>query len=249
MQFTYDAYRGLLEKLKKHGYQTADYDNWDHYSRCVILRHDIDNDVDKAVQFAAFERSGGVVSTYFVLLTSDFYNVFSKNTLKGLQKIRLLGHKIGLHFDEMQYGEMAGDLDGIREKIRWEARILGEAVGCEIKSVSMHRPGKAILDSDLQIPGIINSYGQTYWKGFKYLSDSRRRWREPVEELIESEKYDRLHILTHAFWYHDRERTMEQTVGNFVNGANQERYLHYKENFTNLEEVMPADKVKGNILI
>ena len=49
---------------------------------------------------------------------------------------------------------------------------------------------------------MINSYGQTFFHDFKYLSDSRRRWREPVEEIIRSGTYDRLHILTHAFWYH-----------------------------------------------
>ena len=39
------------------------------------------------------------------------------------------------------------------------------------------------------VPGMINGYGKVYFKEFKYLSDSRRWWREPVEEIIESGQY------------------------------------------------------------
>ena len=245
MQFTYDAYKGLLEKLKSHGYQTANYTNWDHYDRCVILRHDIDNDIEKAVEMASLERDGGVVSTYFVLLTSDFYNIFSQKAIKGLKKIHSLGQEIGLHFDEMQYGDNIEGTQELCEKIRWEAGLLGEAVGCPVRVVSMHRPSQAVLASNLQIPGMINSYGRIYFQEFKYLSDSRRRWREPVEKVIESGKYKRLHILTHAFWYHEKERAMEDVVSSFVNTANWIRYQSYENNFTNLLEVMSPDQVQG----
>ena len=190
-------------------------------------------------------HGGGGKSTYFVLLTSDFYNVFSEASRKGLEKIRSLGHEIGLHFDEMQYGNGTGDLDSIREKILWEAKLLGEAAGCPIQAVSMHRPSKRTLDSDLFIPGMVNSYGNIYRKEFKYLSDSRRRWREPVEEIIESEQYEKLHILTHAFWYQEKECTLKETVRCFVNGANWSRYQSYGKNFTDLTQVIASDEVLG----
>ena len=98
--------------------------------------------------------------------------------------------------------------------------MLGEAVGSPIRVVSMHRPRKATLDSNLMVPGMINGYGKVYFKEFKYLSDSRRWWREPVEEIIESGQYKRLHILTHAFWYEKNEQTLEETVSRFVNKPN-----------------------------
>ena len=59
MEFTYNAYCGLQDKLKEHGYQIASYKNWQEMSRCAILRHDIDCDIDKAVRLAALERGGG----------------------------------------------------------------------------------------------------------------------------------------------------------------------------------------------
>lgn len=245
MQFTYRAYGKLLKSLREHSYHIAAYHNWEEYERCVILRHDIDNDIKKAAELAEFEQYGGVSSTYFVLLTSDFYNVFSKNSTEGLKRIRSYGHEIGLHFDEMRYPDITGCMDAVREKILWEARMLGEAAECEIRTVSMHRPSNDILRLDLKVPGIINSYSQTYFRKFKYLSDSRCRWREPVEKIIESEKYQRLHILTHGFWYRDKEEKMEDMVRKFVNSANWERYQFYMDNFTDLFRVMDPGEIMG----
>lgn len=58
MKFTYAAYQELLDRIKKKGYRIADYKNWQEGERIVILRHDIDTDVDKAVNLASIERRG-----------------------------------------------------------------------------------------------------------------------------------------------------------------------------------------------
>ena len=90
------------------------------------------------------------------------------------------------------------------------------------------------LEADLQIPGMVNSYGQTFFHDFKYLSDSRHRWREPVEDIIRGGEYDRLHILTHAFWYHEEDQDITESVGDFIRSANAERYAQMLENITDL---------------
>lgn len=243
MQFTYECYKALLQKLREHGYEIADYESWRQKKRCVILRHDIDYDVHKAVEMAEFEQEEEAASTYFVLLTSDFYNVFSRGTNQALHKIISCGHTIGLHFDEVRYPFLAGDPEGIRQKIAEEAEILGTAVGQKITTVSMHRPSKEILDADLQIPGIINSYGKVFFKDFKYLSDSRRRWREPVEEIISSKQYERLHILIHAFWYNRQEIDLHDSVVRYVNGGNRQKYVWLEDNITDLGAIMPPEEV------
>ena len=96
MHFTYEAYKNLLSDLKAHGYETASYENWQEKGRCVILRHDIDNDISKALQLAKLEWNVGVKSAYFVLVTSDFYNVFSARSGALLQEIAACGHESGL---------------------------------------------------------------------------------------------------------------------------------------------------------
>lgn len=154
------------------------------------------------------------------------------------------GHTIGLHFDEVRYPEIAGDIGAIRHKILEEKKLLESAINSQVKVVSMHRPSKMVLDADLEIPGIINSYSQKFFREFKYLSDSRRRWRESVDKIIDTEKYNKLHILTHAFWYNEEEIDIHDSVLGFINGGNQKRYHFMKSNITDLDSIIKRREVK-----
>ncbi len=243
MEFTYKAYEDLLSSIRTHGYSFSDYHDWEEYDKCVILRHDIDNDIEKALQLALVENKIGVKSTFFTLVTSDFYNVYSSKSERLLKQIVDCGHEIGLHFDELRY-PMITSPDEATDKILQEAKFLGEVIGEKITTVSMHRPSKMILDADLQIPDMINSYGQVFFKGFKYVSDSRKRWREPVDEIIASEQYKRLHILTHAIWYNEVNISIHDSIYNFVNEGNQSRYNCEMENITDLQSIMPMDEIR-----
>ena len=242
LDFTYQSYINMLNLLKKNGYSFSSYHDWDSAQKSVILRHDIDNDIDKALQMAKLEKEeGDVRSTYFVLVSSNFYNIFSLDNSKKLQTIISCGHEVGLHFDEVKYS--GAPVEVLHEKIVEEAAVLEKAINMPVKAVSMHRPSKEILDANLQIKGLVNSYSQTYFKEFKYLSDSRRRWREPVDEIIASGDYNKLHILTHAFWYHKEDIDMHRTVKEFINRANFERYNSMKENITDIESIISREEV------
>lgn len=241
MLFTYENYLRFLSLLEENEYVFASYHDWNEKQRCVILRHDIDNSPAKALELAMLEHSKGVRSTYFALLTSDFYNVFSKGTLQCLKSIREYGHEVGLHFDETQYE--ISNAEKYAFLIKKEASILSEAVGVPVTTVSMHRPSEKTLKADLEIPGIINSYSRIFFKKFKYLSDSRRHWREPVGEIIRSGRYERLHILTHAFWYSEQEKSIHDSVSGYVNSANMERYLAYKNNISDMDSIMTKEDV------
>ena len=177
-------------------------------------------------------------STFFVLLTSDFYNPASQKSLALLRQLQEMGHEIGLHFDEVAYADTEIPVETL---IRREADILSDILGTPVTSVSMHRPSKKTLESDMKIPGLVNSYGKTFFRDFKYLSDSRCRWREPVMDIIKSEEYARLHILTHSIWYHDEPQCIEDTVKNFILSAKRERYMQMMNNITDLNSIVSED--------
>lgn len=59
MDFTYKGYRQMLANLHNSKYEIATYFDWKEKQQCAILRHDIDYDISKAVDFAAFEHLGG----------------------------------------------------------------------------------------------------------------------------------------------------------------------------------------------
>ena len=245
MEFTYKSYCALLSLLCQCGYGIVDYTDWEKTERCVILRHDIDCDMAKAVQMARIEQEFGVASTYFVLVTSDFYNIFSADNRRKLQEIVKRGHRIGLHFDETAYDLAAGGLDMLREKVAYEADLLEKVLDMPVQVVSMHRPSQMMLNgkAKLNLPGLMNAYETPFFDEFKYLSDSRRRWREPAEEIIASKKYDKLQLLTHPFWYHEEEINMHDAIVNFVGRANKERYAALNDNFTDLPSVLGADEI------
>ena len=243
MEFTYRAYEHLIDTIFENGYEIVSYKDWQDKARCVILRNDIDNDIGKALELAKHEKKLGVKSTYFVLVTSDFYNVFSLKNQRLLQEISDCGHDIGLHFDEVRYPDISTPEDAKRY-IMEEAKLLSGAIGKKVDTVSMHRPSKMMLETDLHIPDMINSYGKVYFKEFKYVSDSRRRWREPVTDIIQSGSYERLHILTHAIWYNETEKNIHDSICDFVNAGNLGRYEAEAENITDLESIMSRSEIR-----
>ena len=235
MNFTYKDYQALIGLLRENGYAFSSYVNYPGKGKCVILRHDIDYSLEQAVKLARIEKDLGVRSTYFVLLSSDFYNPASSSSYRYLHEILDLGHDIGLHFDETAYSY---ERFGMEYFIRKEARILSDLIDVNINSFSLHRPNHFSLETEIRIPGLINSYGEEFFHGFKYLSDSRRRWREPVEEIIEKGEFEKLHILTHAFWYHEDDLTISETILDFLRSASRERKLTMKDNITDLEHIL-----------
>jgi hypothetical protein len=71
-------------------------------TRLVVLRHDTDTDIDNAVRFAEWEAARGYRASYYVLHTDWYYREgFSgpptRYVLRALDRIRELGHEIGLH--------------------------------------------------------------------------------------------------------------------------------------------------------
>lgn len=248
MRFTYKSYVKFINLLQKTGYKISSYDDeWETGKKYAILRHDVDYSLEKAYSLAQIENGIGegwkCKSTFFLLITSGFYNVFSINSGKLIEGILATGHEIGLHFDEMRYPNLIGKTDAIREKILEEADILSHVVGKPVTKVSMHRPSKNILEANLKIPGIVNTYGEQFFRNFKYVSDSRHRWREPIEDIICNQNFDKLQIFVHPFWYTENENDMETLIKTFVNSACLERYDELNNNISELFNIMDRSEI------
>lgn len=241
MQFTYKAYKNLIKTLRELDYKFCTYNEIYNCNRGVLLRHDVDFDLGKALEMAIIEKELGVRSTYFILLSTDFYNVFSKESFEKIRKIMNLGHRIGLHFDEQRY--LICSVDDIKKNVSYEVKILSELIGETIDAVSMHRPSQLILDSDIKFDGLINSYSSYHFKEIKYISDSRIKWGENVLDVIKKNKYDKFHILVHPFSYDYKNITPKEKLNNFLNQSKIDRYNIIKKNFSNIEEFLVLDEL------
>jgi hypothetical protein len=236
MNFTYGAYKEMISLLKENHYEICNYQTYQSSNRCVILRHDVDFSLEAALRFAQLEYKNGVRSTYFILLSTSFYNLLYRKDSDIIKEIRVMGHDIGLHFDEANYSISCKE-ELIRH-VQKEISILSQGLGIAIKAVSMHRPSKWVLEANVQFDTVINSYGKKFFNDFKYLSDSRMHWREDVYQVIESKAYERLHILTHPIWYGAEESTMQVQLKDFIRAQKYNCYDAVRDNIRDLDEVL-----------
>ena len=105
--FTYREYREILRKLGDRGYSFAPFSEAEGLLRSgrrfVLLRHDIDLDLGKAVRLAELESDMGIAATYFFMMRTQHYNLLSCDGSAAVEHISSLGHHLGLHFDCAAY--------------------------------------------------------------------------------------------------------------------------------------------------
>jgi hypothetical protein len=170
--------------------------------RFVLLRHDVDFDLQAAIKLAEIDAEARYPSTFFFLLGSLHYNLFSPEASQSVRRILDLGHRVGLHFDCANYSPSASVAD-LAAACRREVDILQGWFGVNIDAVSYHRPNARVLSGD---PELSRPYPHTYLplytKDIHYCSDSRGTWRFgfPLETQAFREKKP-LHILIHPIWW------------------------------------------------
>src|SRR5262245_23044590 len=100
-EFTWDSYRALLEILgrENRNLRFLDLEREVEPPRYFILRHDVDFCLQTALEMAQLEAQLGVRATYFILLSSPSYNVFSAPENSIPARLVELGHEVALHYD------------------------------------------------------------------------------------------------------------------------------------------------------
>jgi hypothetical protein len=206
VEFTHSGYRQLLRKLKGAGYNLIGFGEADcalrNREQFTLMRHDIDFDLEKAGCLARIEQSEGVSATYFFMLRTEHYNVFSREGTAAIQEILNGGHRLGLHFDCASYPEDLSDA-ALGAACRQEARMLEDWFERKVEVVSYHRPAPRVLQS---CAGISHPYPHTYLplytKAIHYCSDSRGEWKhgDPLQTVAFAECRP-LHILIHPIWW------------------------------------------------
>lgn len=201
-EFTEAGFRRLLKALKAADYRFAHYgDKAD--DRHVIWRHDVDFSMHRAARLAEIEAEEGATATYFVNPHCPFYNLLEPEITRLLDRIRSLGHEIGLHFDPSAYGSATWTAADLQAALSRERSILELLLGAPVKSVSWHDPGASNVlgfDAD-EICGLFNAYSASLRRDYAYCSDSNGYWRfQPMAEVIAA-GHLRLHLLTHPEWW------------------------------------------------
>ena len=192
-------YRELLDAAKAGGYRFQRFEG-EPQSRDLFLRHDVDLSLAAALEMAELEAELGVQATYLLMTESVFYNLASEEGAAATQRLRELGHPVGLHAVHPNV-----ELDGRFDPV-----------------VSWHNPRPEYMSDD--IPGAANAYGTRYFAPETYRSDSNQHWRSgcPHEEL-RAGTFPWLQILIHPeIWVYEGE-TMAATMRTMVEAESKRR--------------------------
>jgi hypothetical protein len=184
--FDLDHYRELLEAATAGGYRFAYFEGAPAEGD-LLLRHDVDLSLDAAVRMAELEASSGAQATYFLMTQSVFYNLASHEGERALERLRELGHRVGLHAVYPR-----AELDGRFDPV-----------------VAWHNPDPEFMSAPIE--GAINVMEPPWFSRETYRSDSNQHWRSgcPHEELREG-AFPWLQLLTHPeIWAYAGERMHE----------------------------------------
>src|SRR5690242_1965630 len=100
-----EAFVELVGAFRDAGYHFRSFGDFEP-ERCVIFRHDVDFSPGDAARMAAIENELGVSATYFLLLTSRFYNPLTRDTKAVIDEIVASGGRLGLHFDPSVHDDL-----------------------------------------------------------------------------------------------------------------------------------------------
>lgn len=168
----------------------------------LFLRHDIDLDLNKALEMAMIENEHGVRATYMVMVNSPFYRVEETASRLILRRLVSLGHEVALHFDFATAEERNGhpERSSIESKIHSACGRLEATIEAEVQSISSHRPLPQLLRGPLIVAGRVNAYSKELMAW--YLSDSKGTWREgePLPRLQHPDQ-PLLQLLIHPIWW------------------------------------------------
>ncbi|MGQ9811728.1 MAG: hypothetical protein ACUVQ7_10380 [bacterium] len=192
--FSLHHYKEILEIALTSGYKFLGFHQHHAGSRAIYLRHDLDVSPEEALPMAAIEADLGVQSTYFFLVNSSVYNLFSRETFRIIKQLQSMGHWVGLHIDT----ELL-EMSSLRTFLEHLYHIFEEPLQL-VRVVSFHRPGTSVLGA--KVDGFISVYEPRFFSEIKYISDSRGIWRFgcPCQKLRVGE-YSQLQLLVHPIWW------------------------------------------------
>lgn len=192
--FSVKGYKSLLEDLTKEGLVPTT--NWtgELGVNTLLLRHDVDFSLEFAHKLASIESSQGISSTYFLMLTSNMYNLLSSEHQRIVKEISNMGHKISIHFDPTVYRDL--------DSFKYEKNLFENLFDGEVDIVSIHRPGPFLENNNISLCGIPHTYNDLYIKQMKYISDSGGRDVLPlISEYLKGSREQGLHLLIHPIWW------------------------------------------------
>lgn len=159
----------------------------------VFWRHDVDYDLDCAIQMSAFEKEHGIRSVYYIRTLGTPYNVNRPEIIAQLDEIRANGHKLGVHVDLRVQRDVKVFTGIMMRRCVEQTRL---ATFDHENRISFHMPPASALWR--KVPNFSSAF-EPIWKG-RYVADSRGRFLHDLpEDRLATQ--DQLQIALHPEWW------------------------------------------------
>ncbi len=186
MSWNLDAYGAMLDAAVRGGYRFVHFDHEPQPGE-IFLRHDVDLVLDAAVRMAELEAEHEISATYFLMTRSVFYNLDSREGETTLERLRGLGHRVGLH--------------AVHPHVDFDDRF--DPV------LAWHNPDPKYVNHP--VDGLVNVMTPPWFDRDHYRSDSNQHFRsgDPTDALARAE-FEWLQLLIHPeIWAFEGARMRE----------------------------------------
>lgn len=168
----------------------------------LFLRHDVDFDLGLALDMARIEHDMGIKSSYFIMLTSSYYNAMCAKPTETVKEMLFLDRDVLLHFDPSCYVD-------IKEGLRKEKELFSQIYSIEPDLISIHRPGLGEIDI-----GVRHANLREYSWGPKYFSDTNCLWKHGYPEPQKDMRT--VQLATHPVWWMIKGKNEKEKCHNFI---------------------------------
>jgi hypothetical protein len=214
MDFTFAAYKKLIESAANAGYQAItvrEYLQGIRKPLTLILRHDVEWNPRRALAFAELEKACGFRSTFYFRVDTKAFD------LSIMRQLQDEGFEVGYHFNTLD--RCGGDFNKAIALFERELKMLREAE-IKVETVCSHgdprvkkvgyKVNNEIFLKDPDLRSRNGLLGEAYldldFSSLTYLSDVGIRWNKAsfTQELIfkiVSHEWPVIYMLTHPdYW-------------------------------------------------
>jgi len=222
MKFNLKNYIKVLKTFQDDGYEIFPIGTIKKPKKTnqILLRHDVDFEISSALKMAEIETKNKIKSSYYFLLRSNSYNLFSSTATSQLHRIKQLGHEIGLHFDASIYEDVETGLNK-------EVKIFENIFQTKITFITIHRPSKEFTKGSKQFGKIRHSYEGLFFSDIGYFSDSGGKFNHGLPQ--DSNGYsnrETFQFLTHPIWWVTKGKSEIQKLKEFQQVRSKELSSH-----------------------
>jgi hypothetical protein len=166
-RFSIEEYKKLLVALQRTGRPFVLF--LPETRSGILLRVDVDFDLEWAVPMALANRELSIQGTFFVQVASPLYNALAPESRRALEQIMASEQHIGLH-----YHHEGGKLDMVRLEAEYE--ILRRIAPVAERVVAWHNPEGDLSEFRELVcgAGFIIADSEKFYGPDKYMSDTNR---------------------------------------------------------------------------